>query len=946
MSRDNESSSIVPSDGEDNEIQEQDSTAPDWQKAKHESSKKDLEVADESNPLNVVRGETGSIEQKLEDDVVLDYLANQIYGGPAETIKEYIANSETACIRAAELELENQGFTDDEIADMKPREVLEEASYSPTIEVEWHRDEDLLVVQDNGIGFTPREVTDVLAYTGRSGVRDRGDVSGQFGMGVLSAHNAVGKEGTYTLFSRTRRDVNMEQIVRDLHAQGQYGDVDVEELLDLFDLSDTGFAAYCYLGGYDPMDEKPPEGFYGTRFELALQDGIEEEYSGRRHSDPAIRRWVAEKSEWTRVPVLYTEYKDGETTYDDEYGLKEFAEDHDGAILTIDNDAFTAKCYPSASNETLLLSIPIDRNERRNPDGAPWSVDIRFHNENGPVVECNCRDEDHEGLMPVDEAEYRGMSDERKELFVPKQDVRDDITAPVPQANRETLQKNSSFWDWLGTQFKELYHAEVERLVTDLDDRQALMDLAEDDPQEFSFLMTAVDKFKGYRSDTVGEIQDDIEQRTGVQVPDEVARTLLVLLKKIEHCPRGRSGVSKKRSRTSEKVWRIFREAHPDANVYIGATINEDRCAVVWETHEDAEVAYVDGVSEYDQYQNNLDFKLLKNVPKSEGKNEGSFTIPDKLKSRSGGGKNNAGKDAGHRDLTLRTSSGRRTMENFRTSHIKDVLEEYHNSSDPNTRGLKLSYSTYATKLVLFPSNADKSMSEWYDITNPYNDMAVASCTVASYEYLKGTPGVMHIDDLLQESEEYKITTNEGDMTVAEAGSRLCVHVVDSEYLERFRDEKVMESLSEWLYEYLSERTGDISYRINEEDWPDDFVYAPVGKEAWQKLYPSNLEHDFMVIGGNLRPRGSDWTWRFSSDARIYANGRLYKWDNDTPEVKATDELSSSADADTAFSVVDSLAMLHDNGVKPASEQPTGPEEVSIEAVQQATLEPVADGGE
>lgn len=973
-----------------------------WQKAEHSVSEKNLQAAGMENPLNAVRGQTGSIKQKLEDDVVLDYLANQIYGGPAETIKEYLANAETACIRAAELDLrENSDYTEEEIRAMSGREVIERASYSPTIEVEWHKDEDMLIIQDNGIGFTPGEIIEVLAWTGRSGgeIRDRGDVSGKFGMGVLSAHNAVGKEGSYTLHTRTRRDVDID--IRDLIPDDQPIPEDLN--LDEFSVEDKGFSVYAYLGGYDPMDNYPPDGFYGSRFELPLMEGIEEEHSSRYDDEPVIRKWTRNKSEWMRVPVLYSEFDDGETVFDDEWGEKQFAEGFDGAILTMDRDEFYSVCYPQADNETLLLSIPIDRNHSRNPDGAPWSVDIRFRSENGNIVQCNCEHADrygkpvtgytipagpnegkiavpggieeakagreelvavsaeadvesweettayhtHKGLKPVEEGEYGHMDAERQKNFVPKTEVRDDVKLPTPTANREELNKNSSFWNWLGNEFGQMYRSQVSSLANKIEERDDLVEMAGESPNDFSFLMVAFGKFKGYRTSTAPDLQDEIENSCGVKLTEEVCETILILLDSVQLAPRGRSGVSKKHSRTEEKVWRLLRESEPDGQVYIGATINEDRCSVAWETHDDNQVAWVDGVAEYDKFQEHFDWGLLKDVPMSpDSKGADQFTLPEKLKTGDTA-KNNSGKDAANRKLTVRVSSGRRKMANHTADQIKTALEEHYDND--NGDGVKLSYSTYANKIVLFPSNTDKSMSEWYDVTSNYSNMAVAKCTVNVYEYLEDVEGIMHIDDLLQESKDTVITTNEGDMTVEEAGNNLIVHVVDADYIERFREQRVMDSLASWLHEYLETRTGDIHWSFDDEDYPDKFIYAPVGIDAWKRLYPSNLEQNYIVIGGNVRPTGGDWTYQFSSDARIYANGRLYKWDNETPEVEALDEISSNTDADTAFAMVDTLAMLHDSDIEPASKQETT--NLLLDVIDQPDdddekVEAVADGGE
>lgn len=920
------------------EIDVEEEPEPEWQKAEHEVGQEDLQAADVEHPLNVQSGDTGSIKQKIEEEAVLDYLSDKIYGGPKSTFREYMANAETAIIRAAEYELKQAGWTEDDLTveneegrefKLPPRQILQlarqEVGYEPTIEIEWYRDEDLMVIQDNGIGFSPREVTDVLAYTGRSGVRDRGDVSGKFGMGVLSAHKAVGKEGSYTLITRTRRD-------------------------DVPDWAKDGFAAYCYLGGYDPIEGTLPDGQFGTRFELPLKrdEKSDEEYpfeaqhSSHRFDGPVIRKWISELAEWMRVQVLYHEFEDGETVHDDEYGEKEFAEDYDGAILEYEHESFTAVCYPRASNETLLLSMPIDRNHRYTPGDAPWDVDIRFRDENGVVV-----DGPNRGLVPVDEAEYDSMDEERRDQYIKKSELEsDDITLPEPDASRDALQSDQEFWNWIGDEFRDLYQDKLADVVENVkDDTDAVLDLAGEDEQRFSFLLVGLSDYRGYRARNPSDFADSVESALEIELEDDVAELIFEMLGDVELAPRGKHGVSKKRARRDKKIWKIVRDASPDGDVYMGCTINEDRCEVAWETHDQNHVVRVENTSDYDEYGDLFDWKLLKNVPTSESSDDSdSFTIPSSLKNGSGGSaKNNSGKDPASRQLTVRFDNGQRNSENYQAKKIKSTLESAHDDSS-SCDGINIGYSYYADELVLFPSNADRNISSNYELARKDMSRAAAKCTVSAYEYLKDVPGVMHVDDLITDSKDVQITTNEGDMTVEEAGNRLCVHVInDQERIERFRDEDVMDALADYLSSKIV--PSDFGYSYDSEKHPDEMIYAPVDKEAWKRLQPGNLDMQYIVIGGSTRPSGGRFTFSFASDAQLYAKGRLYNWDGDVPELKSLTDISNSASSEETFAIVDTLAMLHDNGIDPASQTDNDIEQIDLGADDTDTAV-ATDGGE
>ncbi|QLG29998.1 hypothetical protein HUG10_20545 (plasmid) [Halorarum halophilum] len=910
---------------------------PEFQKARHEVGQKNLQATGSEHPLAIASGSTASIEQRVDNEVVLDYLSDKIYGGPDSTIREYLANAETACIRAAEVLLKDEaGFDEDDfwvvddehpdyhpdkrehrqpVRRLFPKEILDAAQahcgYEPTIEVEWHEGDNLLVIAENGVGFTPREVTDVLAVTGHSGVRDRGDVSGQFGMGVMSAHKVVGKEGAYTLITRTRRT-------------------------DIPDWAQESFAAYCYLGGYDMIEGSLPDGSYGTRFELPIKENLDDNHGSRYDDTPVITKWVGKYAEYMRVPVLYHHFNDGDTVHDDEFGDKEFADDYNGAVLTIDRPEFIAKSYPSASNDTLLLSMPIKRNYRYSPPDAPWSVDIRLRNEGGIVIEGPNR-----GLMPVEDAEYENMEDDRREKFVRKSDLEDeDITLPEPTASRDELQKNEPFWKWIGGEFDQLYKDEIKRFVASVSDLDDLEDLASDDPNGFSFLMVGLSKFKSYKVSDGADFQDVIEEKLETTLDEEFCDQLLLLMTNVELAPRGRSGVRLKNNRTKEKTWRIFRDA-ADGDVYMGVNINEKRTKVVWATHDANQVARVSKSGKYKEYEQ-LGWKRLADVPYSSGaENASQFTIPSDLKSSgSAGGKSNAGKDAADRQLTVRRSSDRGDCENHTASSIKDSLELYDQGKGD---GVKVSWNKHVHEIVLFPSSTDRRMTDWYDVIKPHKGRGCATCINGVYEYLKDVPGIMHIDDLIADSDDVTLTTSEGDMTVSDAGDELLVHLVNADYLDRFREPEIMTRLAELLHDELEEHCDDFSWDYEEEMYPDKFIYAPVDKNAWRRIQPGSFESDYVVIAGDLRVTnvGATHTHGYQSDAELYAMGRFYNWDADSPEITSLKSLVTSRDPEQAFALIDTLAMLHDNGVKPSSAQ--NGQIVKLTVEQQASLDDTSD---
>jgi len=296
--------------------------SPDSQSGASYSKPKNLDAASEDHPLyqrvverdiHVQEGIDPSEGATVPWNVppsVLKHVSDGLYQSEEATIREFIANSETACRRVERGE-----------ARVVPND------YQPIIEVTYDRAKNLLVVQDNGIGITSATAVDVLREIGVTTTRDTGTQSGKFGMGLASFLKLIGSQNSMIMKTRSR-------------------------------ITDEDFAAYVNLGGFDPIVGGMPEGQYGTRFEMVPKSDI-------NHED--IREYVEKYSENLRIPLHYEEYDEsGGHDYDEDWSRSPFESDYgaDKLFTKFEKDGLlNAATSPDASGKTLLVSMPIERND-------------------------------------------------------------------------------------------------------------------------------------------------------------------------------------------------------------------------------------------------------------------------------------------------------------------------------------------------------------------------------------------------------------------------------------------------------------------------------------------------------------------------------------------------------------------------------------------------------
>jgi len=338
------------------------------QQAQADVQHRNIDAAGDDHPFG---GEAREFTADLR--TLIRRVADDLYESWRATVREYLANAETACLRAQEYA--ETGST----AIVDEGEMTISDSYQPKIEVIWNKQEDKLTIQDNGIGMSADVVDQVFRQIGRTTGRDEGGVSGNFGQGVLSFVKLVGLDNAMIMTSHSR-------------------------------LNGDNASYYVTLAGVEPIMGSLPDDQYGTKFQMTPND------------DYPIREAIEQYAEWMRVPVRYEEIgADGSIVFQEDYGdkaLYEAYEDNRICLGARQQGAFEAYASPDSDGRTLLLSMDIDRNDGQYEPGqheAPFPFDVRLLDESGKVIASS---NGNEGLMPTPRSEYEGMLKEARDPYI------------------------------------------------------------------------------------------------------------------------------------------------------------------------------------------------------------------------------------------------------------------------------------------------------------------------------------------------------------------------------------------------------------------------------------------------------------------------------------------------------------------------------------------------
>ena len=399
------------------------------------------------------------------------------------------------------------------------------------------------------------------------------------------------------------------------------------------------------------------------------------------------------------------------------------------------------------------------------------------------------------------------------------------------------------------------------------------------------------------------------------------------------------SKVSRKKSREDVYIPRLIEMAE-GGDIYMAKTLtSEVKVMLARELNPNNQIVVVD---DYDHWESLLGWKKLKELP--SGKNKVTEQYGDKLsddvldemfpkvsknstsKSRSGGRKPK--KSAGERELNVALGSSQRKRDKIVASDIKDMFEN---------KGKISSWGITADRLVLFPSDTDKNMTDywWITGTHGYIKAAIANCTKGVYDYLSHLPQVYHIDDYMNKSDEVVINTNKGRKKLGDINlDNHVLIIVHEDNEDWYRGEGVIDNIPGVLEDHVNSYKNRRGYDVNLPD-EDDMVFSVVTPSSMfpaLPFYRMNVTKRYKVADNNGQDDGpvviyGDASSKLShrgvyirNDAGLYVSARLSEWDTDEPVVQSLHHISDRAgERDEFMSLLETVGMLHDMGLPPKS---------------------------
>jgi hypothetical protein len=888
---------------------------------------KKIDTVDEDHPLVE---ETGDSALKTETESGAgEFLSDFIYEHDSAWVREWLQNHETACVRAAKYlikasdeyndgwlthsmwveeetgetvidydepqailaEYDGEAKTLREIEVNRPiGEVLEAArnlGYDPTIVWDVYLDERKIVTEDNGIGMTPYEFDQAFNTIFSSGAALDSETGGMFGVGSESVALVHGKNGGAEIVTSSRRTTS--------DGNGY-----------------EGFKAYSYLGGANALPGDVPESFRGTKFNIPVQKDF------NLHK---LQEWVEEYSEKLRVPLLYREHDAGNTPVEEEYEATVFTEDYGEPPVVIERPGeFSVVAGPdvyndsfrSDDNDTFLVSMPIDRNTRASIYTF-WDVVIQIHDEQGLIVAGPHRGEYREDVGDIQD---------------------NDVVLPEPTGDRDRLQRDSESKDFFYYVQDEVKSRELEK-VSDVAERMKEADhpgdVIRDNKNDWTLFKKMV-KYHGHHRifESRAKLKSFVNDRD--EFPDfdkQKIHEIYSLFEKVSHCYKGAGRSSKKSNRSEKMLGEILAKKNPDT-VYMAASTGGNftqRFKVIENTYDSPEVIVIGSAAKYDKYQKQYGFRILKNVPLTDGdEDDHDYDVPDDIHDRNvKTSTDNTGKaeEVKERVLKIR-NDGTNSSIDFRPT-IEDAQERLENGG---------TFGNHKEKLIVFPRSADENISDHYDLADY---VAIVSVSSKEYDELSGYDNVFTFEEYKEWSRSALIATEDGAMTPEELveddrmvvmayrdkhGNRDVLKLLSDDY-EELRNRYLDDIRDQYGYYYDDDYDVGRGKLPPESERPDTLFAVTdsvvLNRAEWAFDHMAFTPKSMVCLKLNRRRYGynnpAEWKTLNKTTKKYRLMVDTPKWDNssDIYEIFPSDHSSRKAQMYLGF---------HDRGVDPTDFEP------------------------
>ncbi len=725
-------------------------------------------------------------EISFPDEVALKQLSEHKYESLFGMFREYLANAEATTLEA--------------------RDTLGE-EYNPLIHVGHYKQRKVIQIVDNGMGME-KELIDKMSEGGNTTNWSNDSRPGRFGIGRFSAFKGVGTDGGFYMETRSRRT----------------------------DERTTGFWTGNEFIEVDNMEPRMDEEQYGTFFEFPLR------------SETNVREHVSKASWWFEIPVQYTEYNGKNTpVFDDEYGGTKFLENANPSdVVVFENEYVKAVNAPRRNKtknieagigntklapkiKTTVLDVPINRNNDSTYYNLPYSkIYVRIKKESQYVVDNS----EHVGKILLSTADYQKKRAEGIDMsrYVSEAHIEDcAIILPMPAGDRDRLQKNEPFWDWLETKLLEVYCSNVELFVSQFNEHKSYHDI--DAPVRHFIIRTlksnalTTESKHARKNEGVNKTINKMENRFGVTFDTDVKTLLRDMFQHVTLC-----------TESHEKETSLYdvleNQVSSTGTVFMSyVSPDEKKKRVVWEDSSDHALIKITNSELYNEYTDLYNFRKIKTIT-HETIDE--FDVPNELADQFTPSQTtpktskNAGKSPQNRELTVHNQYGHKKRTSFslswsstRKTITSDELQE--TVTNPESR---------INHAVLIPSNSEYNISDVKD-TITWRNCYTARCSVKTADYLTQFDNIQTIEQYIDDYYNTTVKTSDGMYQwdeLTRTFANIFVHVpVDEEIKQLVQSDTGMKIAKE---QFINIRRND-----NSKKTPENTVYVPLDTQTLEQLY-------------------------------------------------------------------------------------------------------------
>lgn len=723
---------------------------------------REFTIADDDHPLVVTAGSKEELKSSVPPRVHR-MLSDELYQDPDVFWREWLQNHVAACIREAQrvirtehpdgadalyntIEHDHPDLTDTRTIRLPKtqRAILRLArdfGYDPTIEFIVNADQRKVTSIDNGIGMTTGEAIEAWNEPVQSGSGTDQLSAGTKGIGSLTWFAISGDDGLAMVKTRTRRETTAKGTPVPQRDRDGYW-----------------FAAY--LGGILPASGDIEDEFYGTKFEIPVREDL-----NMASFQSSLERYL----DLPPVGVVYT-YKEDGVSNTEEYRPTAFGQhigdrDDDShpairierpgefniALDTSDYILNTNKYKHRHEDDTWLLNFAIDRNEDSELEfETMYNDQLQLENEQGLLVAGPNRGKLHRNVdtLAGDVADI-----ENPTTPMP------DVPLPEPTSSRDEFKRDEALTRFLTYANFLAKREEVDRIadfvngMLDTADTEDLLKYLRRNSERYPlFRKMAAEHGDGLTSASTiwswfseqpkfdfdptdapqrairehqtnyrGEVHPDrYKDRKFVQrehPSHHVPKLLAKLEKSYSWAKKGYGNPDRKKNRKKKALWEILVKGG-NWPIFVGATLNQDKCKVIWNTYPKAAIMKTRSYAAWQKPPWHA--RLVKNVP-LDTEEDHRFNVPDSIvqerqtaKARTKGAVN---VDA---DLKIRTEGQANVQLRKSWSDVHDALVDadfgdYVSPIDGDT-------------LVVFQRGDDRAISDNYGLSG-YPGVSIVNTT-------------------------------------------------------------------------------------------------------------------------------------------------------------------------------------------------------------------------